>query len=90
MEFVDGCGFAFGTVEIVSPLEVASPLEVFPSVISLGLAVSGVWALGLVAVIQIRPFVVAQPTLCLSVLEVQLVGSVVVYLDVFVPDWEWS
>ena len=61
---------------VVPPSEVAPPLEVFPLVIYLGLAVThrwdvgkfaGVWSLSLVAVIKIRPFVVVRPALCWSV-----------------------
>ena len=72
----------------------AKPLEVFLSVISLGLVVThcwdvgkfaGVWALSLVAVIQIRTFVVVQPSHCWSVLVVQVVESVVDSLDVSIP-----
>ena len=79
---------------IVPPLEVVLPLEVSPSVISLGLAVTHrwdvgkvaeVWALGLVVVIQIRPFVLVPPALCWSVLGVKLVGSVVDFLNVYIP-----
>ena len=79
---------------VVPPLKVASPLEVFPLVISLGLVlnycwgvgtVAGVWELGLVALIQIRRLVLVQPAICWSVLVLQSVGSVVDSLDVSIP-----
>ena len=70
---------------VVPPLEVAPPFEVLPSVIYLGLAVSVVWAIGLVSVIQIRTFVVVLPALCWSVLAAQLEESVVDSLDVSTP-----
>ena len=54
--------------------------------ISLGLEVAGVWALGLVAVIHIQPFVVVRSILCWYVLAVQSKVSVVDYLDVSIPD----
>ena len=48
---------------VVTPLDAAPSLEVFPSVIYLGLEVAGVWSLGLVALIQIQPFVIVRPAL---------------------------
>ena len=66
---------------VVPPLEVTPTLEVLPSVISLGLAVAGVWKLDLLVVIQIQIVVVVRSRLCWSVLAVQLEGSMVDSLD---------
>ena len=80
---------------VVPPKGVAPPLELFLLVISLRLYVTlcwdvgkvdGVWTMFLVLVLQNLLFVLVQPALCWSVLEVHLVGSVVDYLSVSILD----
>ena len=79
---------------VVTPLEGEPPLEVLPSVISSVLGVihcwdvvkvSGVWAIYLVEVIQVQPFLVVRPAIFWYVLVVPFLGSVVDYLSVSIP-----